>query len=276
MEDGKLQVVRSFEEHSSSPAAEQIEPAPKLPAGLFTNKSAAPANGPVNVLLLDYLNTPVTAQANFEKAVDRFSGQGAGWNAHCHLRHNNALVHAAGVYIGHGGVEGRADVEEGGAAGLGHPDGRGQQWADGHNCVLRRCCAVCRCDAGDARRYGAGRCSDYLGGAEQPDAVHAELVRPTGAVPGGHSRAEERDLVLRQLSSGRRAQCQRGRSERLGGPQRRSGAQDGQPADARAGCGVSSGRAGGADRSELQRDKPTEWRGRRRHRVDGVPDSEGE
>jgi hypothetical protein len=58
MEDGKLQVVRSFEEHSSSPAAEQIESAPKLPAGLFTNKSAAPANGPVNVLLLDYLNTP--------------------------------------------------------------------------------------------------------------------------------------------------------------------------------------------------------------------------
>ena len=72
MEDGKLQVVRNFEEHSSSPAAEQIEPAPKLPAGLFTNKSAAPANGPVNVLLLDYLNTPVTAQANAKKQLIEF------------------------------------------------------------------------------------------------------------------------------------------------------------------------------------------------------------
>ena len=73
MEDGKLQVVRNFEEHSSLPAAEaQIEPAPKLPAGLFTNKSAAPANGPVNVLLLDYLNTPVIAQANAKKQLLEF------------------------------------------------------------------------------------------------------------------------------------------------------------------------------------------------------------
>ena len=72
MEDGKLQVIRNFEEHSSSPAAEQIEPAPKLPAGLFTNKSAAPANGPVNVLLLDYLNTPLTAQAASRKQLIDF------------------------------------------------------------------------------------------------------------------------------------------------------------------------------------------------------------
>ena len=76
------------------------------------------------------------------QAVARLPGQGAGWNAHCHLRHDDALVHAAGVYIGHGGVEGRDDVEEGHAAGLGHPDGPGQQRADGHNRVLRRCCAV--------------------------------------------------------------------------------------------------------------------------------------
>jgi VWFA-related protein len=45
---------------------------PKLPAGLFTNKSAAPANGPVNVLLLDYLNTPLIAQANAKRQLIDF------------------------------------------------------------------------------------------------------------------------------------------------------------------------------------------------------------
>jgi VWFA-related protein len=34
---------------------------PKLPPGLFSNQLPAPDNGPVNVLLLDYLNTPLTA-----------------------------------------------------------------------------------------------------------------------------------------------------------------------------------------------------------------------
>ena len=62
-ENNKSQAVRHFEEHSEVPASDiQIAPAPKLPAGLFTNKSPAPANGPVNVLLLDYLNTPLSSQ----------------------------------------------------------------------------------------------------------------------------------------------------------------------------------------------------------------------
>ena len=57
MEDGKLQVIRNFEEHTEVPLSATAVVAPeKLPAGLFTNKSAAPANGPVNVLLLDYMN----------------------------------------------------------------------------------------------------------------------------------------------------------------------------------------------------------------------------
>jgi VWFA-related protein len=75
MEDGKPQVIRNFEEHSASPAAEtQIEPPPleKLHPGVFTNKSAAPANGPVNVLLLDYLNTPLIAQASAKKQLIEF------------------------------------------------------------------------------------------------------------------------------------------------------------------------------------------------------------
>jgi VWFA-related protein len=62
-EDKQPQTVRHFEEHSASPESRiQIAPDPKLPPGLFTNKSAAPANGPVNVLLLDYLNTPYQSQ----------------------------------------------------------------------------------------------------------------------------------------------------------------------------------------------------------------------
>jgi VWFA-related protein len=70
LENNKPQTVRHFEEHTPSPASDtQIAPAPKLPPGLFTNKSAAPVNGPVNILLLDYLNTPLTAQPYARKQL---------------------------------------------------------------------------------------------------------------------------------------------------------------------------------------------------------------
>jgi VWFA-related protein len=69
-EDNKLQTFRHFEEHSAAPASNiQIKPVEKMPAGLFTNKSAAPANGPVNVLLLDYLNTPLKSQPYARKQL---------------------------------------------------------------------------------------------------------------------------------------------------------------------------------------------------------------
>ncbi len=61
-EDKKSQALRHFEEHDASPAGTQIAEPPKLPPGLFSNRPPAPANGPVNVLLLDYLNTPLTSQ----------------------------------------------------------------------------------------------------------------------------------------------------------------------------------------------------------------------
>jgi VWFA-related protein len=69
-EDKQPQTIRHFEEHSASPESrvEIVEP-PKLPSGLFTNKSAAPDNGPVNVLLLDYLNTPYQSQPYARKQV---------------------------------------------------------------------------------------------------------------------------------------------------------------------------------------------------------------
>jgi VWFA-related protein len=71
MENGKPQMIKNFEEHTALPASEtsKVAPAPKLPPGLFTNKSSAPENGPVNVLLLDYLNTPLTAQPYARKQL---------------------------------------------------------------------------------------------------------------------------------------------------------------------------------------------------------------
>ena len=70
LENKKQQLVRHFEEHSALPASQIAPaPAPNLPPGLFTNQESVPSNGPVNVLLLDYLNTPLSAQANARKQL---------------------------------------------------------------------------------------------------------------------------------------------------------------------------------------------------------------
>jgi VWFA-related protein len=61
LEDGKPQTVKIFEEHQTQPSA-PLPPAPKLDPGIFTNYSIAPANGALNILLLDKLNTPMDAQ----------------------------------------------------------------------------------------------------------------------------------------------------------------------------------------------------------------------
>ncbi len=62
LESGHAQTIKTFEEHVSNPAASQLPPLPKLPPGTFTNYSVAPLNGALNVLLLDTLNTPMSAQ----------------------------------------------------------------------------------------------------------------------------------------------------------------------------------------------------------------------
>jgi VWFA-related protein len=70
-ENGKPQTIRNFEEHTALPASETskiVAPKP-LPAGLFTNKSPAPANGPVNVILMDCLNTPLIYQQVMHKRL---------------------------------------------------------------------------------------------------------------------------------------------------------------------------------------------------------------
>lgn len=59
------QTISSFEEHRAPAAtdAAKLSPALRLPRGVFTNFSAAPAGSAVNILLLDTLNTPLQDQA---------------------------------------------------------------------------------------------------------------------------------------------------------------------------------------------------------------------
>jgi hypothetical protein len=53
--------IKSFEEHSTA-IATQPEPPLYLPPGNFTNYTSVPPNAPLNILLLDTLNTPNDAQ----------------------------------------------------------------------------------------------------------------------------------------------------------------------------------------------------------------------
>ena len=71
LEDGKPQTVKIFEEHQTQPLA-PLPPAPKLDPGIFTNYSIAPANGALNILLLDKLNTPMDAQSVVRDQVLKF------------------------------------------------------------------------------------------------------------------------------------------------------------------------------------------------------------
>ncbi len=71
LEDGKPQTVKIFEEHQTQPSV-PLPPAPKLEPGVFTNFSIAPANGALNILLLDKLNTPMDAQTVVRDQVLKF------------------------------------------------------------------------------------------------------------------------------------------------------------------------------------------------------------
>jgi VWFA-related protein len=64
-ESNVAQAITHFEEHTAlTPAdATRFAAMPKLPPGIFTNYTPAPANGAVNVLLLDSLNTPMKDQS---------------------------------------------------------------------------------------------------------------------------------------------------------------------------------------------------------------------
>jgi VWFA-related protein len=61
LEDGNAQAIKSFEEHAAGEAA-KLPAAPKVAPGVFTNDLPISSTGPLNVLLLDSLNTPVKDQ----------------------------------------------------------------------------------------------------------------------------------------------------------------------------------------------------------------------
>jgi VWFA-related protein len=72
-ENGKPQSVRAFEVHSPELDRSPLPPAPsELPSDTFVNLEQTPASGPPVVLLLDYLNTPVTDQAYAHEQIVRF------------------------------------------------------------------------------------------------------------------------------------------------------------------------------------------------------------
>ena len=56
------QQVRSFEEHTSAAPQPSGPEMPPLPPGIFTDYTAVPPNGTLNILLLDTLNTPMKDQ----------------------------------------------------------------------------------------------------------------------------------------------------------------------------------------------------------------------
>ena len=72
LESGHPQTIKSFEEHSSLEAPAPLPVLPKLPPGTFTNVTNAPASGALDVVLLDALNTPMTAQARVRDQMLKF------------------------------------------------------------------------------------------------------------------------------------------------------------------------------------------------------------
>ena len=73
LENNVSQTVKTFEEHTAltPAAAAKIEPMPRMPTAVFTNFTPAPAlaNGPVNILLLDKLNTPLQFQSRLRSQI---------------------------------------------------------------------------------------------------------------------------------------------------------------------------------------------------------------
>lgn len=76
LEDGKPQAISSFEEHTApSPhTASAIAPNPKLDPDVFTNYTTAPEGAPVNLILIDTLNTPLQSQAYLHQQLNEFIG----------------------------------------------------------------------------------------------------------------------------------------------------------------------------------------------------------
>lgn len=64
-ENGRLQTIKTFEEHTATDAAQSGQPlkSAELEPGQFTNDSLTPVGSSLNLILLDKLNTPTQDQA---------------------------------------------------------------------------------------------------------------------------------------------------------------------------------------------------------------------
>ena len=71
-DNGKQQTVSTFEEHGSRTNTTPLVSLPKLPPGTFSNRLDSEADGPLNVVLIDTLNTPLTTQARVRQQLERF------------------------------------------------------------------------------------------------------------------------------------------------------------------------------------------------------------
>ena len=74
LEGNAPQTISHFEEHAAlTPAdAMRLPEMPKMPPGIFTNYSPTPANGVVNVILLDTLNTALLDQSFVKRQLEAF------------------------------------------------------------------------------------------------------------------------------------------------------------------------------------------------------------
>jgi len=71
-EDGQKQDIKTFEEHSSGESAKTPDSAPKLAPGIFTNEASLSSSGPLNLILLDKLNTPTIDQTYCQDQLAKF------------------------------------------------------------------------------------------------------------------------------------------------------------------------------------------------------------
>jgi VWFA-related protein len=68
LENGHIQQIVSFEEHSGS-TPNTLAASASLPAGVYTNAQAVPDSDTVDVLLIDALNTPTGSQVQSHRAL---------------------------------------------------------------------------------------------------------------------------------------------------------------------------------------------------------------
>jgi VWFA-related protein len=74
LENGAPQAINHFEEHTAPTPAELAKTTPPLPPepNVYTNITLTPQSGPINILLVDMLNTPLDAQVNVRRQLVSF------------------------------------------------------------------------------------------------------------------------------------------------------------------------------------------------------------